>query len=154
MNLFLPFSFSLTVAAISTAAGTRDPRELVSYDFSRLDQLADSPLATGGLVAIVLALLLFTIASYVRESHSLPRFAGALLCLLRLLAISGAVLFFMNLQKRTDRQITQADRSVFDSRQSLHRATHLFHPSPHNPVPPLRQSHVEHTATVSSRPGR
>jgi len=121
MNFILPVDFFWTMIAAGSSVRAGGPRELVSYEFSRFQQLADQPLLSAGLVAIVLALLISTIGGYLRESRSLPRFAGSLLCLLRLLAIGGAILFFLNLQKRTDRQVTTQSQVAIlvDSSQSM-----------------------------------
>jgi hypothetical protein len=121
MNQIISSVSHWMLAAVTPTIDAVRPRELISYEFFRLESLSDSPWLVLGLVAIGLAFLLFTIGSYSRESRSLPRFAGTLLCLLRLLALSGAVLFFMNLQKRTDQQITTESQVaiLIDSSQSM-----------------------------------
>ncbi|MEO2045975.1 MAG: hypothetical protein ABGX16_05315 [Pirellulales bacterium] len=121
MNQIISSVSHWMLAAVTPTIDADRPRELISYEFFRLESLSDSPWLVLGLVVIGLAFLLFTIGSYSRESRSLPRFAGTLLCLLRLLALSGAVLFFMNLQKRTDQQITTESQVaiLIDSSQSM-----------------------------------
>lgn len=108
-------------AAVDLSEVAGGAHERVTYEFARLEQLDDSRWLLGLLAAIVAAVALLAVGNYVRESRNLPRAVGAVLCSLRLLAIAGAVLFFLNLQKRTDQQtVTQSRVAILvDTSQSM-----------------------------------
>ena len=98
-----------------------DARQLVTYRFTRLEQLDDARWMLWLVVVVVASVVLLAVVNYVRESRSLPRGMGVVLGGLRLLAVAGAVLFFLNLQKRTDLQTTaQSQVAVLvDTSQSM-----------------------------------
>ncbi|QDS99430.1 hypothetical protein [Adhaeretor mobilis] len=81
--------------------------DLTTYQLERLVE-ADDPRSFLALLVIGLVLgLLFVIWQYGRESSSLPRSVAVLLGFLRIVAIAGAVVFFLKPTKRTDQMIIE-----------------------------------------------
>ncbi|MEM9353110.1 MAG: hypothetical protein AAGA92_08860 [Planctomycetota bacterium] len=106
--------------ALTLAAAPADLGEAV-YAWSRLDA-SDDPRALLGLIACVATLLLLWIGSfYLRDTRSLGWTARVVLFGLRLTAIAGLIVYFLQPERRFDR--TTTDESVvavlIDASQSM-----------------------------------
>ncbi|MCA9230546.1 MAG: VWA domain-containing protein [Planctomycetales bacterium] len=104
---------------ISTEGG--ELRELVAYELSRLGQFDDPRLfwtALGALLALVVSYIVWV---YRRERGPLSRLLRFLLPTLRLIALSGALLFFLGLERRVDQQVvTDSQVTILvDTSQSM-----------------------------------
>ena len=111
--------FESCLAVAAPAEGS--VRELVTYDLRRLAQF-DNPRAFWGILAgIVVLLLVYVLWFYRREQNPLPLMLKGLLPGLRLLALAGAVLFFLGLEKRVDQQVTTDSEVLLlvDTSQSM-----------------------------------
>ena len=96
-------------------------RSLVSYQWGRLGQF-DEPRNLWLLVAGVSVLaVVYVIWFYRRERHSLSLVLSWLLPALRLVAVAGAILFFLGPEKRVDRQEVKDSQVVVlvDTSQSM-----------------------------------
>ncbi|MCA9187202.1 MAG: hypothetical protein R3E01_26040 [Pirellulaceae bacterium] len=73
------------------------------------------------LVAACLTILLYVTTLYRRDSHELPRGIAWLLYLLRLFAFLGLLVFFLNIERRTEQSVTKNSRLVtlIDTSQSM-----------------------------------
>ena len=73
------------------------------------------------LVAICMGLFSFVWFWYRRDTRELPRGTRWTLILLRVLAFAGVLLFFLDLQKRSERQVTKNSRVavLVDTSQSM-----------------------------------
>ncbi|MCG8451252.1 MAG: VWA domain-containing protein [Pirellulales bacterium] len=111
--------FGLLLA--ETASAGEGVRELVVYEFSRLSQFDDGRMLWLGLAVFALAAIAFIFWFYRRESLQGPRLVRWLLPGLRLLALAGAVLFFLGPEKRIDQQIVTDSEVVLlvDTSQSM-----------------------------------
>jgi hypothetical protein len=95
--------------------------DIVSYRWGRLDDFDDPRLVWAG-VAIAAALMtLFVVTMYRRESQAVPAWASVALAALRLTAIAGAIVFFLNPLKRADQQVVTESRVavLVDASQSM-----------------------------------
>jgi len=98
---WLNFDCLLSVVAPDGAA----VRELVAYELRRLAHFNDPRLFWGCLTAVLVVIVLYVLSVYRREQGPLPFLLRGLLPGLRLIALAGAVLFFLGLEKRVDQQI-------------------------------------------------
>ena len=74
------------------------------------------------LLAIVCTIVvIYTTWMYRRDAAELPRGVRTVLLLLRVTAFAGLLLFFLDLERRTERQVTRASRVVVlvDTSQSM-----------------------------------
>lgn len=85
--------------------------DLTVYQFDRLADAEDPRVLLGLIAAGSVTALLYVIWQYGREASNLPRGAAVLLGFLRLLALAGALIFFLKPTKRTDQQ-TVVDSQV------------------------------------------
>src|SRR5690606_20757681 len=93
------------------------------------------------LAAAVLLVLVYVAWMYRRDGVELPRGTTILLALLRLGAFAGILLFFLQLEKRSDREVTRPSRVavLVDTSQSMG----LSDAAPEgSPQPPSRQAQV------------
>jgi hypothetical protein len=113
LSLFLPF------AASESAVG--EVRELVTLEFRRLAQFDDSRILWVMLILVGALASLFVVWLYRRENSSLPPALRLLFPCLRLVAWSGAVLFFLGLERRVDQQIVTDSQVILlvDTSQSM-----------------------------------
>jgi len=96
---------SLLLATTTSLSVGGEVRELVVYELSRLGQF-DEPRIFWAVLASLLAIaVVYVLWLYHRERGPLSRLLRLLLPGLRLLAIAGAVMFFLGLEKRVDKQI-------------------------------------------------
>ncbi len=95
--------------------------DVVSYRLGRLDAFDDPRLLWTGMAAFAALATMFVAWMYRRESVSLPPGRSVLLAALRLVAIAGAVVFFLEPLKRADQQIvTESHVAVLvDASQSM-----------------------------------
>jgi hypothetical protein len=95
--------------------------EIVSYRLGRFDDF-DDPRLLWGLVAAAAALAtLFVTWMYRREASSLSGYWGVALAALRLTALAGAIVFFLDPLKRADQRIVTESRVavLVDASQSM-----------------------------------
>jgi hypothetical protein len=111
--------WALLLAEIPYQASESDA--LVSYRFGRVEQFDDPRLLWAGVVIVSALLALFVAWQYRRESSALPRGRSVVLAGLRLLALAGAVTFFLTPMKRTDQQVVTDSRVavLVDASQSM-----------------------------------
>ncbi|NOY28825.1 MAG: VWA domain-containing protein [Planctomycetes bacterium] len=95
----------LLLSAATSPPEGGEVRELVAYELSRLGQFDEPRLFWTVLGALLVIAVAYVIWLYHRERGPLSRPLRLLLPGLRLLAIAGAVMFFLGLEKRVDRQI-------------------------------------------------
>ncbi|MCG8449439.1 MAG: VWA domain-containing protein [Pirellulales bacterium] len=113
----------LLLAALQNPSGeaARGVRELVHYEWSRLSQF-DEPRHLWLLVAAFTAFALAYVAwFYRREQQALSPLLRWLLPLLRLVALAGAMIFFLGPEKRVDQQEVRESQVVVlvDTSQSM-----------------------------------
>ena len=111
--------FGLFAAVAQSASETA--RHLVVYELGRFDQF-DDPRTLWLLLAVgVVAMLLYVRWFYRREKSQVPTALRWLLPCLRMLAIAGMVLFFLNPVKRIDQQVTTDSHVLLlvDTSQSM-----------------------------------
>ena len=95
--------FGLFAAVAQSASETA--RDLVVYELGRFDQF-DDPRTLWLLLAVgVVAMVFYVRWFYRREKSQVPTALRWLLPCLRMLAIAGMVLFFLNPVKRIDQQV-------------------------------------------------
>jgi len=94
----------LLAAATSISEGG-EVRELVAYELRRLGQFDEPRIFWTALGALLVLVIAYVIWLYHRERGPLSRPLQLLLPGLRLVAIAGAVMFFLGLEKRIDKQI-------------------------------------------------
>jgi len=94
---------------------------LVIYRLARLEQFDDPRFLWLGVAVAAALIVLFVGWMYRRESGSLPAWLSIVLAGLRITAFAGAILFFLDPIKRTDRQIVTESRVavLVDSSQSM-----------------------------------
>ena len=83
---------------------------LVNYRFARLEQFDDPRWMWAGVAAAFAAGLAFVIVQYRREAASLPYGAAVLLTILRVTALAGLILFYLDPIKRTDTEVITESR--------------------------------------------
>ncbi|MCA9233863.1 MAG: hypothetical protein KDA44_00230, partial [Planctomycetales bacterium] len=108
----------LLAQSASDAAGDGG---LTSFHLLRLEQF-DEPQVLWAIVAAASALLVGLVAwQYRRESSALPRAAAWGLAALRIVALAGAIVFFLGPVKRTDRRVVTESRVevLVDASQSM-----------------------------------
>jgi hypothetical protein len=95
--------------------------DIVSYRLARLDRFDDPRIVWAGIAVAALVAALFVGWLYRRESHALPTWAGFVLGGLRLTAIAGAIVFFLQPIKRADQRVVAESRVavLVDSSQSM-----------------------------------
>ncbi|HYO25634.1 MAG TPA: hypothetical protein VEQ85_11885 [Lacipirellulaceae bacterium] len=93
----------------------------VSYRWGRLDEFDDPRLAVAAIAVAAALAALFVGWLYRRESGALPRWAGFVLGGLRLMALAGAIVYFLNPVKRADQEVVTQSRVavLVDSSQSM-----------------------------------
>jgi len=101
VNHLLP----LLLSQSTSPAEGGEVRELVAYELRRLGQFDEPRIFWSGLGALLALVAVYVIWIYRRERGPLSRPLRLLLPGLRLLAIAGAVMFFLGLEKRIDKQI-------------------------------------------------
>jgi len=115
------FNLPSRLLAATSAREGDEVRELVAYELRRVGQF-DDPRIFWTVLATLLAIgVAYAIWIYHRERGPLSRPLRVLLPGLRLLAIAGAVMFYLGLEKRVDQQIV-TDSSVtilVDTSQSM-----------------------------------
>jgi len=118
MFIAIPTLAEKSISNVNAAPGVRT---LVSYDWSRLGQF-DEPRNLWLLVAFLAAFALsYVVWFYRRERESLSPFLRWLLPTLRMIAVTGAILFFLGPEKRID-QLEVKDSQVVvlvDTSQSM-----------------------------------
>ncbi len=105
----------------TTASEDGTARELVAYELRRLAQFDDPQLFWGILSAVLVAAIFYVLAFYRRELGALPFFLRGLLPGLRLVALAGAVLFFLELERRVDQHVVTESEILLliDTSQSM-----------------------------------
>ncbi len=95
--------------------------DIVSYRLARLDSFDDPRVVWAGVAVAALLAALFVGWLYRRESHAIPTWAGFVLGGLRLTAIAGAIVFFLQPIKRADQRVVAESRVavLVDSSQSM-----------------------------------
>jgi len=118
MFVFQP-STRLLIAGAQVA--TDHTHELVVYELGRLRQFDDPRTLWLLLAAVVGTVLLYVLWFYRREHAQIPQLFRWLLPSLRMMAIAGAVLFFLSLEKRIDTQIITDSQVLLlvDTSQSM-----------------------------------
>ncbi len=81
----------------------------VFYQWMRVEQM-DQWIHWFGLGCILLLIISYVVFWYRRDWKELPRGIGWTLLMLRLLAILGILVFFLDLQKRTEKQVTRSSK--------------------------------------------
>ncbi len=73
------------------------------------------------LLVICVGLIIWVVSVYRRDTRELPRGVGVLLLLLRISALAGLLLFFLQLEKRTERKLVKPSRVavLVDTSQSM-----------------------------------
>ena len=73
------------------------------------------------LISVCLLIAVFLISVYRRDSAELPKGTGVLLMILRLTAFAGLLVFFLNIEKRTERKLVKPSRVsiLVDTSQSM-----------------------------------
>ncbi|HZZ73825.1 MAG TPA: VWA domain-containing protein, partial [Pirellulales bacterium] len=114
MNLF-PSLFSEAVNSFAGAAGrvasATDPNSRVTYEWTRFQSFTEwwqKPL----LVLVCLLIAAFVFWMYRRDSVELKPGVGPLLLLLRIATYGGLLLFFLGLEKRTEKKVTHNSRAI------------------------------------------
>lgn len=103
---------TLLAQADPPAEAEEGVRLLTSYHWSRLTSF-DEPRQLWLLVfAISVLAIVYVYWFYRREQHALGRWQRWALPMLRLVAIAGAILFFLGPEKRTDRQVTRDSQLI------------------------------------------
>lgn len=104
-----------------TASGGGEVRELAAYELRRLGQFDDPRVLWLSLAAVLLLVVSLVIWFYRRESGALAPWMRWVLPGLRLVAMAGAVLFFLGPEKRIDRQFVTESRVLLlvDESQSM-----------------------------------
>lgn len=90
---------SLLVAQADAPAGR------VVYEFSRLEAFDDKRLPLALLALCVAAIAALAIYLYRRDTVELPRSVGVSLAVLRCIALAGLLVFFLGLERRTNREV-------------------------------------------------
>ncbi len=113
----LPINLLFAAASDATSA----PRELVTYEFRRLAQFDDPRLFWILLGVFAVLIGVYIVWLYRRESSLLPPPLRLVFPVLRILAWTGAILFFLGLEKRVDQQIVTDSQVVLlvDTSQSM-----------------------------------
>ncbi len=110
---------NLLFAAASDA--TAPTRELVTYEFRRLTQFDDPRIFWAMLTVLAVLIAAYIVWLYRRESLTLSPALRLVFPVLRIVAWTGAILFFLGLEKRVDQQIVSDSQVVLlvDTSQSM-----------------------------------
>lgn len=81
----------------------------VFYQWMRIEQM-DQWIHWFGLGCVLLLLISYIVFWYRRDWKELPKGVGWTLLLLRLLAIGGILFFFLDLQKRSEKEVVRASK--------------------------------------------
>lgn len=84
--------------------------DIVSYRWGRLDDFDDPRFVWAGVALAAALMTLFVCWMYRRESEAVPTWASLALAALRVTALAGAIVFFLDPLKRADQQIVTESR--------------------------------------------
>ncbi len=96
--------------------------EQPTYEWSRLEMLADRPGLTAVVVLVAFALVALVGGLYWREARTVSGPKALLLTLLRLVALAGLATFFMGIERRMNREVVEPSRVVVIADTSLSMA--------------------------------
>ena len=115
----IPAMSHFPLAAVSEAGPAT--RELVTFEFRRLAQFDDLRILWTLLVVLAVLLSAFIIWLYRREGAALSPALRIFFPALRIIAWTGAMLFFLGLEKRVDQQVVTDSQVVLlvDTSQSM-----------------------------------
>ena len=118
MSAIFP-NLEFLIAAILPSDGSA--REQVVYELRRLAQFDDPRVFWGSLAAIVFLFVIYVLFVYRKEYSPLPWLFRGLLPCLRIIAVAGAVLYFLGLEKRVDQKVVNESEVLVlvDTSQSM-----------------------------------
>src|SRR5262245_1682117 len=91
--------------APTTPSVTQSSTERVVYEISRLRSFDDERLPAALIAAAVIALVAVVWYLYRRDTVELPRLPRFIVVLLRLVALAGLLVFFLGIERRTNREV-------------------------------------------------
>ena len=91
-----------------------------SFQFARLEQMSEG-WQWLVMIVICIAMLAYVVYMYIRDSVELSLGLTITLTLLRILAFAGILFYFLDLEKRTERNIVKPSRAIVmvDTSQSM-----------------------------------
>lgn len=101
----LPAKCDAKIAPSATVTSTSVPGEKVVYELSRLNSYDDERLPAAFITAAVIAVLGVVWYLYRRDTLEMARIPRVVVILLRFVAIAGLLVFFLDIERRTTREV-------------------------------------------------